>query len=131
MCECVGHPEWAEDPRFRSNSQRVLNRAELTAKLQDIFGAQPLSYWLAALNRHGIPCAPINTVKQALHSPLSMANGNVLEIEGIPMIASALKLSDSPVEIRRAPPKLGMHTREILAEAGLDFDHYAALDVVR
>lgn len=131
LCECLGHPEWIDDARFCNNSQRVLNRAEVTANLQDIFGSQPLSHWLGRLKQRGIPCAPINSVKQALASPLAKAGGNIVEADGIPMIASALKLSDSPAEIRHAPPKLGAHSREILTEAGLDFGHYAALGAVR
>ncbi len=131
LCECVEHPEWIEDARFNTNSQRVLNRAEVTANLQDIFGAQPLSFWLSRLKQRGIPCAPINSVKQALESPLAKANGNIIEADGIPMIASALKLDDSPVTVHHAPPMLGAHTREILSEVGLDFAHYQALSVVQ
>lgn len=131
LCECLGHPEWAADPRFCNNSQRVLHRGEVSARLQDIFGTRPLAHWLDELNRRGIPCAPINSVKQALESRLATANGNIVEADGIPMIASPLKLSDSPAEIRHAPPKLGAHSREILTEAGLDFDHYAASGAVR
>lgn len=131
LCECLGHPEWVADPRFCNNSRRVLHRAEVGAALQDVFGTRPLAHWLAELGRRGIPCAPINSVKQALDSPLARANGNIIEAGGIPMLASPLKLSDSPVTVRHAPPELGVHGREILAEAGLDFDHYAALGVVR
>ncbi len=131
LCECVGHSEWIDDARFCSNSQRVLNRAEVTANLQDIFGSQPLSFWLSRLKQRGIPCAPINSVKQALESPLAKANGNLIEADGIPMVASALKLSDSPASVVHAPPKLGAHSREILSEAGLDFSRYAALGVVQ
>ena len=81
--------------------------------------------------QRGIPCAAINSVKQALESPLAKANGNIIEADGIPMVASALKLSDSPATTVRAPPKLGAHTFEILSEAGLDFGRYAALGVVQ
>ena len=131
LCECVGHPEWVDDPRFCTNAQRVSNRSEVAAKLQDIFAAQPLSHWLGLLKQRGIPCAAINSVKQALESPLAKANGNIIEADGIPMVASALKLSDSPATAVRAPPKLGAHTFEILSEAGLDFGRYAALGVVQ
>jgi crotonobetainyl-CoA:carnitine CoA-transferase CaiB-like acyl-CoA transferase len=131
LCECVGHAEWIDDPRFCSNAQRVSNRSELAAKLQDVFGAQPLAHWLGLLTQRGIPCAAINSVKQALESPLAEANGNIIEAGGIPMVASALKLSDSPAAALRAPPKLGAHTFEVLSEAGLDFGHYAALGVVQ
>lgn len=131
LCETVGHPEWIHDPRFDSNSQRVLHRDLVTANLQAIFSTQPVAYWLQAFSNHGIPCAPINSVKQALFSPLAEANGNVLEVDGIPLVASPLKLSDSPVNYHRAPPQLGQDSQAILSEIGLDYAHYAALGVVK
>ena len=131
LCEAVGHPDWAHDPRFDSNSQRVLHRDLVTANLQAIFSTQPVAYWLQAFSQRGIPCAPINSVKQALYSPLAEANGNVLELDGIPLVASPLKLSDSPVRYHQAPPQLGEHSQAILAEIGLDYGHYAALGVVK
>ena len=131
LCETVGHPEWIHDPRFDSNSQRVLHRDLVTANLQAIFSTQPVAYWLQAFGNHGIPCAPINSVKQALFSPLAEANGNVLEVDGIPLVASPLKLSDSPVHYHRAPPQLGQDSQAILYEIGLDYARYAALGVVK
>lgn len=131
LCQCLGRPEWIDDPRYASNSRRVSNRAEVSVNLQDIFATQPLAHWLAVLNQRGIPCAPINSVKQTLESDLAKDNGNVVTVAGIPMLASALKLDDSPVEYRHAPPKLGAHTREILSDAGLDFERFAALGVVQ
>ncbi|MFZ9311382.1 MAG: CaiB/BaiF CoA transferase family protein [Arenimonas sp.] len=131
LCETVGHPEWIHDPRFDSNSQRVLHRDLVTANLQAIFSTQPVAYWLQAFSNHGIPCAPINSVKQALFSPLAEANGNVLEVDGIPLVASPLKLSDSPVNYHRAPPQLGQDSQAILSEIGLDYARYAALGVVK
>mgnify|MGYP000290535509 CR=1 FL=1 len=59
------------------------------------------------------------------------ANGNVIRIEGIPLVASPLKLADSPVHYHRAPPHLGQHSQAIMQEAGLDYAHYAALGVVK
>jgi crotonobetainyl-CoA:carnitine CoA-transferase CaiB-like acyl-CoA transferase len=131
LCDAVGHPEWVHDPRFNSNSQRVLHRDLVTANLQAIFSTQPVAYWLQAFSNRGIPCAPINSVKQALHSPLAKANGNVLEVDGIPLVASPLKLSESPVSYHQAPPQLGEHSQAILTELGLDYGHYAALGVVK
>ena len=131
LCDAVGHPEWVHDPRFDSNSQRVLHRDLVTANLQAIFSTQPVAYWLQEFSNRGIPCAPINSVKQALHSPLAKANGNVLEVDGIPLVASPLKLSESPVSYHQAPPQLGEHSQAILTELGLDYGHYAALGVVK
>lgn len=131
VCDVIGHPEWALDPRFENNRQRVLNRDQVTSGLQAIFSTQPVKHWLDAFKARGIPCAPINSVKQALQSPLAKANGNLIERDGIPMVASALKLADSPVEYRIAPPALAAHSQVIMAELGLDYAHYAALGVVK
>jgi len=131
LCITVGHPEWVADPRFCSNSLRVLNRKAVTDNLQRIFGTQPVAYWLSAFKTHGIPCAPINSVKQALYSDLSKSNGNVRDIDGIPVVASPLKLDDSPVQYRHAPPQLGEHSQAIMQELGLDYAQYQAAGVVR
>ncbi len=131
LCEAIDKPEWIHDARFASNAQRVANRSNVTENLQSIFSTQPLAYWLQRFNERGIPCAPINSVKQALHSPLAQANGNVLTVDGIPMVASALKLSDSPVHYTQAPPALGAHSKAIMAELGLDYPHYVQAGVVK
>ena len=131
LCITVGHPEWVADPRFCSNSLRVLNRKTVTDNLQRIFSTQPVAHWLGAFKTHGIPCAPINSVKQALHSELAKANGNVRDIDGIPVVASPLKLDDSPVQYRHAPPQLGEHSQAIMQELGLDYAQYQAAGVVR
>ena len=131
LCEAVGHPEWIRDPHFENNTQRVLHRDRVTANLQAIFSTQPVAHWLQVFGQRGIPCAPINSVKQALNSPLALANGNVIHIDGIPLVASPLKLADSPVRYHQAPPQLGQHSQAIMQEAGLDYAHYAALGVVK
>ncbi|MCE2869472.1 MAG: CoA transferase [Xanthomonadaceae bacterium] len=131
LCEAVGHPEWIEDSRFENNTQRVLHRDQVTANLQAIFNTQPVAHWLQVFSKRGIPCAPINSVKQALNSPLAQANGNVIRIDGIPLVASPLKLADSPVNYHQAPPQLGEHSQAIMQEVGMDYAHYAALGVVK
>ena len=62
---------------------------------------------------------------------LAKANGNVRDIDGIPVVASPLKLDDSPVQYRHAPPQLGEHSQAIMQELGLDYGHYVAEGVVR
>ena len=131
LCEAVGHPEWIEDSRFENNTQRVLHRDQVTANLQAIFNTQPVAHWLQVFSKRGIPCAPINSVKQALNSPLAQTNGNVIRIDGIPLVASPLKLADSPVNYHQAPPQLGEHSQAIMQEVGMDYAHYAAQGVVK
>lgn len=131
LCDSIGHPEWIDDPRFCSNSQRVLHRETVTEYLQAVFSTRPVAHWLSLFHARTIPCAPINSVKQALHSPLAKTGGNVKSIGGIPTVASAVQLSDSPVDYRLPPPSLAAHSRQIMHEHGLDYDHYAARGVVK
>lgn len=131
LCKSIGHPEWITDPQYCNNQQRILNRDLVTESLQTIFSTKPVAYWLAEFEQHGIPCAPINTVKQALHSPLAAANSNVVTVDGIPMVASALKLDQSPVEYSKAPPELAAHSRAIMSELGIDYEHYFSLGVLK
>ena len=131
LCECIGHPEWVDDPRFCNNSQRVLHRETVTGYLQAVFSTSPVADWLALFHARNIPSAPINSVKQALHSPLAKTGGNVKSINGIPTVASAVQLSDSPVDYRLPPPELAAHSRQIMHEHGLDYEYYAARGVVK
>jgi len=131
LCNSIEHPEWIDDPRFCTNSQRVVNRDAVTAHLQAVFSTQPVAHWLSLFHARNIPCAPINSVKQALYSPLSKISGSVKNLDGIPTVASAVQLSDSPVDYRLPPPALAAHSRQVMQEHGLDYDHYAALGVVK
>ena len=131
LCETIKHPEWISDPRFCNNSQRVINRETVTDYLQTIFSTQTIKHWLSEFEKNGIPSAPINSVKQALESNLAKSNESVVTANGIPMVKSALKLSDSAIDYSHAPPELAEHSREILNELGLDYAQYAALGVVK
>ena len=70
-------------------------------------------------------------MKQALESNLARSNESVFIANGIPMVKSALKLSDSAIDYSNAPPELAAHSREILNELGLDYAQYTALGVVK
>src|ERR1017187_8900891 len=119
FAECVGHPEWADDPRFAVNSSRVENRQFLDKLVAEVLAGQPAEFWLGTLKAAGIPCGMINTVAQALQDPHTQARAMVetvahptagpVKILGIP-----LKFSDTPASIRAAPPTLGQHSDEIL-----------------
>jgi crotonobetainyl-CoA:carnitine CoA-transferase CaiB-like acyl-CoA transferase len=117
--EALSQPEWANDPRFASNSSRVENRRVLDKLVADVLAAQSAEFWLGTLKAAGIPCGMINTVAQALQDPHTRARAMVetvahptagpVKILGIP-----LKFSDTPASIRAAPPTLGQHSDEIL-----------------
>jgi crotonobetainyl-CoA:carnitine CoA-transferase CaiB-like acyl-CoA transferase len=107
------------DARFASNPQRIENRAQLIALLQEAFNIEPRDAWLGKFARAGIPAAPINGVPEALRDAQALARGLIVQIEHpalreVRSIANPVRFSDMPVSYRLPPPMLGEHTAEIL-----------------
>src|SRR5713101_5737124 len=121
FCEVAGRAELADDPRFASNGKRVENRAELTRLLQAIFLAKTTREWVELLEAAGVANGPINDVAQVFEVPQVKARGVKIELEHavagkLPLVASPMRFSGTPLEHRLAPPVLGQHTEEILRE---------------
>ncbi len=117
LCVALDVSEWLVDPRFVNNAARVGNREELIVLLSARFASQPLAHWQEVFAKAQIPMAAINTVKQAIEHPV--AERMHIEIEGVAMLASPLRLSATPPRYQLPPPKLDAHRAEILAELGL------------
>ncbi len=119
LAAALGHPEWAKDPRFTSNSARVANKAELVAAIARIMLTRSKGEWIDALEAAGVPCAPINTLPEAVTEPQAAATGMIQPVPGDDCELVGLPLSFDGVRpgIRMAPPGIGKHNREIL-EAG-------------
>jgi crotonobetainyl-CoA:carnitine CoA-transferase CaiB-like acyl-CoA transferase len=120
FAEVAGQPQWADDPRFSSNKQRVAHRAELIPLIRQATVFKTTAEWVTALESAGVPCGPINDVAQVFADPQVQARGLALSLPHslggvVPQVASPIRLSGTPVEYRRAPPLLGEHTREVLA----------------
>jgi len=108
----VGHPEWADDPRFADNPSRVHNQAALYGMLDEIFLTAPTRHWLARLEAAGLPCAPVQDMHQMLAHPQTHALGLIQRVPGSDMDCVALPLSFDgrrPAP-RSRPPALGEHT---------------------
>jgi crotonobetainyl-CoA:carnitine CoA-transferase CaiB-like acyl-CoA transferase len=121
LCEAMGRPDWATDARFASNTARVANRQALIPLLRGETTRRSTREWIALLEAAGVPCGPINDIAQVFADPQVQARGMRIamahpEAGEIPLVASPLKLSATPVSYRRPPPRLGEHTREVLAE---------------
>lgn len=120
-CGVLGRPDLAEDDRFKTNPGRVVNREALIPVLAEIMATRPRDTWLAELEAVGVPAGPINTLEQVYQDPQVIARSLRLDLPHpsagtIPMVASPLRLSETPVEYRSAPPLLGQHTEEVLKE---------------
>jgi crotonobetainyl-CoA:carnitine CoA-transferase CaiB-like acyl-CoA transferase len=130
FCIALGLPALADDPRFATNGDRVAHRGDLIPSLADRFLTRSSADWLAALAEAEIPAGPINDVVEAFESP--WAAGRTVEVAGtrIPssrQVVPAIELEATPATIRSAPPGLGEHAAEILAEVGEDDASIAAL----
>lgn len=121
FCTVLDMPELSMDARFASNQNRVQNREELIPLISERTRAKTTAEWLAILEKAGIPCAPVNSLKQAFAEPQAAVNEMVVEVAhpvygAIHVVGIPYKYSESPCEIERHPPLLGEHTDDVLAE---------------
>jgi len=119
FCEAAGCVELADDPRFASNGKRVENRAELTRLLGEIFRKRTKKEWVELLDAAGVPNGPINDIAQVFAEPQVQARGVKIELDHpvagpLPMVASPMRFSGTPLEFKTPPPLLGEHTDEVL-----------------
>ena len=135
FCQAAGHPEWTQDARFASNTLRVRHRSDLVPLMEAVTRTRSTAAWIALLEDKAVPCGPINTIADAFDDAQVQARGlKVVQsrhagdgIASIAGVASPLRLASHPPVLRHAPPALGQHTDEVLAEMGLDAEHIAQL----
>ena len=139
FCQAAGHPEWATDARYASNTLRVQHRSALIPAMEALTRTRSTANWIALLEDKAVPCGAINDIGQAFADAQVQARGLKLNqalapaiiddtaIESIASVASPLRLSGTPPVLHRAPPMLGEHTDEVLAGLGLAADVVAGL----
>lgn len=133
FAEVAGQSQWADDPRFLTNTLRVAHRAELIPLIRQVTVFKATAQWVAVLEAVGVPCAPVNDLAKVFADPQVVARGLAIELPHalggkVPQVASPIRLSETPVEYRRAPPMLGEHTAVVLEELlGLGGDEVASL----
>jgi formyl-CoA transferase len=121
-----------DDPKFRTNADRVAHRNETISHVQSAIAQHAVAYWNNALSGVGVPCAPINSIAQLLDHPHTQASGIIVEYEH--QTAGRLKGVGHPVLIDGAerhaglpPPMLGQHTDDVLSEMGLSSEAISEL----
>jgi crotonobetainyl-CoA:carnitine CoA-transferase CaiB-like acyl-CoA transferase len=121
LCLAMGLTGLAADPSFASNKSRVANRRELIDKLSAVTVTHPTAHWIAALESVGVPAGPINSLDAVFDDPQVRARNMQIDLPHpvagrVSLVANPLRLSETPVTYRSAPPPLGAQTREVLAE---------------
>src|SRR5690606_11488233 len=121
LCVVLDRASLANDERFATNAARMTHRTALVREIVDALAARTTDEWVEALLAAGVPAGPIHDYAQALSDPRTSARHMVLEIahpvEGVVQsLGCPVKMSDTPLGIRRPPPLLGEHSAEILGE---------------
>ena len=121
FCDVAGCAHLAKDPRFSTNAVRVDHRTEITQLLNEIFLTRPTREWVKMLDDAGVANGPINTIEQVFQEPQVLARGMKIELPHavagtVPLVASPMRFSATPIKHEMPPPALGQHTDEILAQ---------------
>ena len=125
LCGVLDLDGLSDDPRFRTNKDRVANRDELRPIFDRVLKTRTRAEWVERLARVGVPCGSVREISEVLADPQIAARHMIAEVDHptvgrTRVIGSPLKLSDTPPSVRTAPPTLGQHTETVLTELGYD-----------
>ena len=117
LCGAVGRDELADDKRFATNPDRVANREELVAILQEEFAKKTADVWVHEVREAGVPCGPVNRLADVFSDRHVLSSGILQDVEHptagiVKMLASPMLVDGERLPIRRPPPTLGQHTDE-------------------
>jgi crotonobetainyl-CoA:carnitine CoA-transferase CaiB-like acyl-CoA transferase len=121
ICQALGFEDLSTEARFATLADQKAHRAELQALFRARFATDTTAHWIAALEAVDILCAPVRSLPEALDDPQTAVNGLLMEAGvtdagPVRVVGSPLTMSAAPVMVRHAPPQLGEHNAEILAE---------------
>jgi crotonobetainyl-CoA:carnitine CoA-transferase CaiB-like acyl-CoA transferase len=118
LCAELGAPELADDPRFRSNRDRLTHRAALTGRMTALLAKQDGEALCKRLLAIGVPAGPVRDVAEVWSDAHTRHRGMALEQPGYRNFGLPIKLSRTPGRVARTPPRFGAHGREVLEEFG-------------
>jgi len=127
LCQEIGRGALTEDPRFARNQDRVANREALRTALAEVFAREDGVALCTRLVAAGVPAGPVRGIDQALADPHSVIRGAVIEQDWYRGVASPIRFSQDPAQLRHLPPRLSEHAAEILAGFGYDESEIEAL----
>jgi crotonobetainyl-CoA:carnitine CoA-transferase CaiB-like acyl-CoA transferase len=134
FCPTIGLPELANDPLYRTTTDRMNNRDTLIPKLQAVFSTKSYEEWEPLLLGNEIPCGAINNIGQVVEHPQVKARGSIVELEHpivgrMRAIGTPVRLSKTPARIETPAPLHGEHTREVLQDVlGMSAEEIDALE---
>jgi CoA:oxalate CoA-transferase len=131
LCDAMGLERLKNDKRLSTKRDRVQNVALINELFGKIFAEKPKEYWIELLERHKIPCGPINDVKEVIESPQVQARGMIVELDHekagrIKMAGPPIKASLTPLYAQSAPPLLGQDTDSVLSQLGYSIEEIEA-----
>lgn len=120
FCVAIERPDLGADARYATAPGRITYRLELIPEMERTMLTQPSAYWLDRLNAHDVPNGRINNYKQVFEHPQIVHRGMRVEIPdgaggSTAAVANPIRFSDTPIEYHAAPPRLGQHTQQVLA----------------
>ncbi|HOO59803.1 MAG TPA: CoA transferase [Candidatus Mcinerneyibacteriales bacterium] len=132
FCRMLHKEEWAEDPRFHINKDRVKNREILIPLIQEEMMLKTREEWLDLMEEFAVPGGPINEVDEVFADPQVLHREMLVKMPHptageVKLVGSPIKMSETPVSYEMAPPLLGQHTEEILKELGYSASEIQAL----
>ncbi|MDI3308134.1 MAG: CoA transferase [Acetobacteraceae bacterium] len=124
FCKAAGKPEWLEVPEWKTLQGRSKDRARVNATIAEVTRTRPSQWWIETLEEAGIPCGPVNNIKEVFDDPQVQHLGMAMPMHhrrrgDIRIVASPLNIEGLETGVYRDVPELGEHGAEILAEAGL------------
>jgi crotonobetainyl-CoA:carnitine CoA-transferase CaiB-like acyl-CoA transferase len=117
LCTAIGRPGLAEDPRFRTNGDRVVHRRVLIPILEDILATEPIAAWAARLDAAGIPNGPIQTVDKVVADPQTAALGMIQRLSSISLVGLPLSFDGARPPLAKLAPRLGEDNPDVLDRA--------------